>query len=110
MTRRHGPAAAEEGAELLVLRSQADATGREVADTVAAIAGRLADAGDPRVWARRSLAAARARAWLAARQATGWPTGAGCPAGGRWLSLGGASAGIIVMTAATLVWKRRRRG
>ena len=110
MTGRPGPAAVEERAELQVLRSQADATGREVAGTVAAIADRLADAGDPRLWARRSLAAARARAWLAARQAAGRTVGAGWPAAARWLSLGGASAGIIVMTAAALAWKRRRHG
>jgi ferric-dicitrate binding protein FerR (iron transport regulator) len=100
VTGRPGPAAAEEQAELQVLRNQADAAGREVADTLAALADRLADAGDPRAWARRRLSAAGANP----RRAAGWPMGTG------WLMLGGAAAGIIVMTAAAVLMRRRRQG
>ncbi len=54
-----GAAAFEENAELQELRSRADQTGREAAQTLAELAGRLADARDPKVVARRTAARGR---------------------------------------------------
>jgi hypothetical protein len=55
-----GAAAFEENAELQELRERADQTGRETAQTLAELAGRVADARDPKVVARRVTARARA--------------------------------------------------
>jgi hypothetical protein len=77
MTARHDPAAAEEQAELHALRSQADAAGCEVADTVAALADRLTTAASPRAWARIRMAEVQARARLATRRAAGRPAPSG---------------------------------
>jgi hypothetical protein len=56
---RGGPASVEEQATLEALRAQADKTGEEAAQTLAELAGRLADAGNPRNLARRLAADAR---------------------------------------------------
>lgn len=54
-----GAAAFEENAELEELRDRADETGREAAQTLAELTGRLADARDPKVVTRRLAARAR---------------------------------------------------
>lgn len=54
-----GAAAFEESAELEELRARADQTGREAAQTLAELAGRLADARDPKLVGRRLAAQAR---------------------------------------------------
>jgi hypothetical protein len=52
----HGAAGVEEQAALEALRAQADRTGEEAAQTLAELAGRLADAGNPRNLVRRLAA------------------------------------------------------
>jgi hypothetical protein len=103
MTAWHDPAAAEEQAELHALRSQADAAGREVADTVAALADRLTAAASPRAWARNRMAEVRARARRAARRAAGMPVPTGR------LRLGGTIAAFVVVTVVAFTWQRHRR-
>jgi hypothetical protein len=53
VTARRGPAAIEEHAELEELRDRANRTGQEAAQTLAELAGRLAQARHPRAIARR---------------------------------------------------------
>ena len=103
MTARHNPAAAEEQAELLALRRQADAAGCEVAGTVAALADRLTAAARPRAWARSRMAEVRARARRATRRAAGMPAPTGR------LRLGGTIAALVVVTVAAVTWQRHRR-
>ena len=103
MTAGHNPAAAEEQAELHALRSQADAAGCEVADTVAALADRLTAAACPRAWARRRMAEVRARARRSTRRATGRPAPTGR------LQLRGTIAALVVVTVAAIAWQRHRR-
>jgi hypothetical protein len=62
VTARQGAASTEEQATLEALRAQADKTGEEAAQTLAELAGRLADAGNPRNLARRLAADARRNA------------------------------------------------
>ncbi len=57
-----GAAAFEENAGLNELRERAGQTGREAAQTLAELTGRLADARDPKTVARRTAARARAAA------------------------------------------------
>ncbi len=101
---RRGPAAAEEEAELRVLRQEADAAAREVAATAAALAARLEAAVRPRAWARRGLTGVRARAGRAARGA-----GGALPGRGR-LRLAGGIAVLVAVTATAVAWQRHRRG
>lgn len=67
MTARGGAANVEEQATLEALRAQADKTGEEAAQTLAVLAGRLADTGNPRNLARRLAADARRNATRTAR-------------------------------------------
>jgi hypothetical protein len=69
VTARQGAASTEEQAALEALRAQADRTGEEAAQTLAELAGRLADAGNPRNLARRLAADARRNAARAVRAA-----------------------------------------
>jgi hypothetical protein len=78
---------AEEHTELQVLHAQAVADGREVADTLAALAARLAEAKNPRRWAARKVAAA-----LPARPS--WPI----------LAL---TAGTLALVALAVTWQHR---
>ena len=71
-----GAAAFEENAELRELRERADQTGREAAQTLAELAGRFADARDPKVVARRATARARAAAVRARRHMPAYPSAA----------------------------------
>ncbi len=99
MTRKQGLAAFEEGAELRALRERADTTGRDLSDTVAALAGRLAQEASPRAWARRRLVAARTRA--AQRVAL--------PGGPRLAAVAGVASGLMVIAAAAVLWQHRHR-
>jgi hypothetical protein len=85
----HTAAEAEERTELYVLHNQAVADGREVADTLAALAARLEEARNPRRWAVRKAAAV-----LPARSA--WPI----------LAL---TAGTLALVALAATWQHRRR-
>lgn len=98
MKRRPGPATAEEQAELRALREQADATRREVGDTLAALATRVADA-DPRKLAGRKAAAAWAAARRAVRRAAARPG----------LAPAGVTAAIVVVAAVAVFWQHHRR-
>lgn len=95
-------AAFEEEAELRALRERADTAARDLGDTVAALAGRLAQEASPRAWARRGLAAARTRAMhrfaLTKRQGLPGPA-----------ALAGAASGLLVIVAAAVLWQHRRR-
>jgi|tagenome__1003787_1003787.scaffolds.fasta_scaffold20789251_2 hypothetical protein len=104
MKARHGPAAAEEEAELAALRQQADAAAREVAATAAALASRLEAAVNPRTWARRRLAGVQARAGQAARR-----LGGARRSDGRRRLAGGIAA-VVLVTATAVAWQRHRRG
>jgi thioredoxin-like negative regulator of GroEL len=64
---RHGASSVEEQAALEALRAQADRTGEEAAQTLAELAGRLADAGNPRNLVRRLAADARRNALRSVR-------------------------------------------
>jgi predicted nucleic acid-binding protein len=68
VTARRGPAAIEEHAELEQLRDRVDRTGHEAAQTLAELAGRLAQARHPQAVARRLSARARHQAELAAKR------------------------------------------
>jgi hypothetical protein len=102
VTSRQGPAAAEEQAELQALRDRAVTSGREVGDTVAALAARVAAAGTPQAWAHRKAAEARSRAWQAACRTAARPLAAGWPKLAAWA---GIPAGVIVLVA---MWQHRR--
>jgi hypothetical protein len=71
VTAGQGAANAEEQATLAALRAQAEKTGEEAAHTLAELADRLADAGNPRNLARRLAADARRNAVRAARDIPG---------------------------------------
>jgi hypothetical protein len=100
--RKQGLAAFEERAELRTLRERADTTGRDLSDTVAALAGKLAQEASPRAWARRRLAAARTRAVhrLALARRSGLPRAA---------AVAGAASGLMVIVAAAVLWQHRHR-
>jgi hypothetical protein len=100
------PAAAEEQAELRALRERADATGREVGDTVAELAARLADGADPRAWARRKAARAGTRAKVVVRRVARLPEGAGRP---RMTAIAVVPAVLAVTVAVAVLWQRRRQ-
>jgi hypothetical protein len=104
------PATAEEQAALRVLHGRAVSTGRELNDTVAALADRLTESASPRRWARRKAADAGARARHAAvRAATTLPARAGRP--GLAISAG-VTTGILIFAAVAIAvtWQHRRRG
>lgn len=104
MRRERGAAATEEQAELRALRARAEATAREVSETAAALASRLADEANPRMLLRRKVAVAKSRAWQAARRAAGEPA-----ARLRMAAAAGAAAGLILVAVA-VTWQHRRHG
>ena len=109
MRRKPGPATSEERTELRALREHADMTGRDLSETVAVLAGRLADGTSPRAWSRRPLAASRTRAAVVARRAAGRLT---FPAGSHRIKLAastGTVCGLVVILAAAVLWQHRRR-
>ena len=99
-----GAAAAEEQAELRALRARADTTGREVSETAAALADRLAETARPRRLLQRTATQTRARAWHAARRAAGEPA-----VRLRLAAAVGAAAGLILVAVA-VSWQHRRHG
>lgn len=103
MTARHGAANAEEQATLEALRAQADKTGEEAAQTLAELAGRLADAGNPRNLARRLAADTRRNAVRAARDIPGRL------AGQRGAARAALAAVLILAAGAAIVVVVRRQ-
>lgn len=101
MTRKPGPAEAEEQAELSAARDRA-ADARQTGDTLAALAGRLAETTRPLALARRARAGLRTEAgearWRLVR------------ARGRMTAAVGVPAGVLVIVAASVFWQRRRAG
>jgi hypothetical protein len=95
-------ATAEEESELKVLREQVAADGRELGETVAALAGRLAEAGNLRLRARGTATAVVSRARQAARQAV--------TRAGRFGPKVAMTTGILVVAAVAVSWQHRRRG
>jgi hypothetical protein len=100
MTRKPGPAEAEEQADLSALRDQADADTRRVGDSLAALTGNLSESTRPTALARRGGVALRAEAgqatWRLVRARSRMAVAVGVP------------AGILVIVAAAVLWQRRR--
>jgi uncharacterized membrane protein len=118
-----GAAAKDEQAELRALREAADKSAREAGDTIAALAGKLAEARHPERWLRRYAAVAGHQAVQSTRHAL---NGAGqatrqFPAKARTAgrsaisgtmrrpALAGLPAGAIALVAALVVLRRRYR-
>jgi hypothetical protein len=93
-------ATAEERTELRVLREQVTADGRELGETVAALAERITQAGNP--WRHaRSVVLARTR--QAVRRAAARPVRVG------WPKLA-VTTGVLAIVAAAVTWQHRRHG
>jgi hypothetical protein len=122
MTGMETAATAEERTELSVLHEQAAADAREVAETVVALADRLAESVNPRRWPREAAArsarstAARARdipsvavtrARRAARQTMAHPVPVGWP---KLAAATGVTAGLLIAVAVAVTWQHRRHG
>jgi hypothetical protein len=103
VTARHGRADIEEQATLEALRAQADRTGEEAARTLAELAGRLADAGNPRELARRLAADARRNALRSARDIPGRLVGQ------RAATRAALAAVLVLVAGAAVVIARRRQ-
>jgi hypothetical protein len=102
LKRWQSAATAEEEAELRMLRARAEATGREVGDTAAALASRLAEDASPRMLVRRTAARAKARAWHAVRGTQGQRAGRL-----RLAAAAGVTTGLVLVTVA-VIWQHRR--
>lgn len=102
MTASGGAANVEEQATLEALRAQADKTGEEAAQTLAELAGRLVDAGNPRNLARRLAADARRNAVRTARDVPR-------KLAGQRGATRAALAAVLVLAAGTAIVARRRR-
>ena len=94
MTRKPGPAQAEEQAELRALRARTAAGTEQAGDTLAALTGRLAEAARPPALARRAAASLRGRMAASLR--------------GRMAVAVRVPAGILVIAVAVLLWQHRR--
>lgn len=109
MTRKPGPAQAEEQAELRALRARAAADTRQAGDTLAALTGRLTESARPPVLARRTTGVLRARAGQAprrlARRLAGPPVAA---VRGRMAIAVGVPSGILIVAVAVVLWQHRR--
>jgi len=103
VTARQGATSTEEQATLEALRAQADKTGEEAAQTLAELAGRLADAGNPRNLARRLAADARRNAARAVRDVPGKL------AGQRGATRAALAAVPVLAVVAVIVVARRRQ-
>jgi hypothetical protein len=103
VTARQAVTSTEEQATLEALRAQADKTGEEAAQTLAELAGRLADAGNPRNLARRLAADARRNA---ARAVRGVPRKL---AGQRGATRAALAAVPVLAAVAVIVVVRRRQ-
>jgi hypothetical protein len=113
VTRKPGPAQAEEQAELRALRARAAADTRQVGDTLATLAGRLTESARPPVLARRTTGALRARAGQAPRRLAQRlaPRLAGHPVAamrGRMAIAVGVPSGILIIAVAVVFWQHRR--
>jgi hypothetical protein len=108
VSHKPGPATVEERAELRALREQADTDGRDLGDTVAALAARLAAEASPQAWARHGLTAARTAAAQVSRRAVGTLT---LPVGRSRVRLAAAAgaASVLVIVAAAAMLRQRRR-
>jgi hypothetical protein len=104
VTARQGAANAEERATLEALRAQADKTGKEAAQTLAELAGRVADTGNPRKLGKRLAADAWRNAVRAARDTPGKLVG---QRGATRAAL--AAVPVLVAGAAIAVVIRRRQ-
>jgi hypothetical protein len=109
VTRKPGPAAAEEQAELRALRARTADDTRQAGDTLAALADRLNTEARPPALARRAAASLRAKAAQAprrlAQQLAGRPAVA---VRGRTAVAVGVPAGILVIAVAVALWQHRR--
>lgn len=111
MIEEHG-AAAEERAELQALRDAANETAHEAAQTLGALADKVAGAAKPGQLVRTRVTAARRRAMDSTRQTmrqfTGQTRAVTSTTSGR-IALAGVPSGIIVLAAAVIMLRRRRR-
>ncbi len=94
MTRKPGPARAEEQAELRALRARTAANARQAGDTLAALTGRLNEETRPPAVARRLAGRLVRRPAVAVR--------------GRLAVAVAVPAGFLVIAAAVLLWQHRR--
>jgi hypothetical protein len=94
MTRKPGPAQAEEQAELRALRARTEAGARQAGDTLAALTGRLNEEARPQAVARRLAGRLVRRPVVAVR--------------GRLTVAVGVPAGILVIAVAVVLWQHRR--
>lgn len=109
MKRKQSLATFEERAELRALRERADTTGRDLGDTVTALAGRLAQEASPRAWARHGLAAARIRAAAMTRQAAHRLAHPAGPGRIKLVAVAGTASGLMVIVTAAVLWQHRHR-
>jgi hypothetical protein len=104
-------ARAEEETELRVLREQVAADGRELSETVAALAGRMTEAGSPWRQARRAVLASTRQAVRRAAAPpvrAGWPSrAAALPVRAGWPKLA-MTTGVLVIVAVAVTWQHRR--
>jgi hypothetical protein len=111
MIGEHG-AAAEEGAELQALRDAANQTAHEAAETLGALADKVADASRPGQLIRSKVTVARRRATESTRhtmhQFAGRTRAVTGTTSGR-IALAGVPSGIIVLAAALVLLRRRCR-
>jgi hypothetical protein len=111
MTRKPGPAQADEQAELHALRDRAAADARQAGDTLAALAGRLTEVARPPVLARRAAASLRTQAGQATRRlAQHLAERPVIAARGRIAVAVGLPAGVVVIAVAVVFWRHRRAG
>jgi hypothetical protein len=104
MSAGHGATSVEEQAALEALRARADRTGKEAAQTLAELAGRLADAGNPRNLVRRLAADARRNALRSVRGIPGRLVG---QRGATRVAL--AAVPVLVLAAGVAIVVVRRR-
>jgi hypothetical protein len=111
MTRKPGPAEADEQAELHALRDRAAADARQAGDTLAVLADRLTEAARPPVLARRATASLWTQAGQAARRLTQRLTERPVIAArGRMAVAVGVPAGVVAVAMAVVLWQHRRTG
>jgi hypothetical protein len=111
MTRKPGPAEADEQAELHALRDRAAADARQAGDTLAVLTGRLTEAARPPALARRAAASLRSQAGQATRRlAQRLVERPVIAVRGRMAVAVGVPAGIVVIAVAVVFWQHRRAG
>ncbi|HET9974115.1 MAG TPA: hypothetical protein VFQ68_38190 [Streptosporangiaceae bacterium] len=105
MTRKPGPARAEEQAELRALRARTAADARQAGDTVATLAGRLTESARPPTLARQAATALRTRTAQATRRLARRPVVA---VRGRMAVVVGVPSGVLIIAVAVVLWQHRR--